>query len=1307
MMIRSNGWSLRSLVLCSFVTSAVIGGCGSSTPLESADRASSGLGISPTPSTSGAPAPKPTTAFPAPGIPGASTPKVGGLAVVPGQLVVKFKSDSPAGISSDVHSCLQQGRSFASITADASSSLDGLVRRHGIFRAASLVQGREGLSTRDAKALLRARGSNLARAKIRAQSAPLEELVNVYRMDLAANADLEAAMADLRSDPHVEYVHPNYVAHLVYTPNDPYWSSSGSWGQPRADLWDLKLMHTSQAWDATRGNGVVVAVVDTGVDINHPDLAGNVWTNPGEIPDNGVDDDGNGFIDDVHGWSVLGNNNQVDDFIGHGTHVAGTIAAQDNNGIGVVGVAPDAKIMPVQVFSFSSDAFTLSQGILYAVHNGADVINNSWEICAGYCPSVGVVEDAVRTAHAAGTVVVFAAGNEGADIRDRSPQNLPETIVVSATTPGDTRADFSNFGLIDVAAPGSGDPNDSDVVEPSYGLLSLRAASCFEPWICNPDRNVGENYVRLAGTSMAAPHAAGVAALILGLHPSYSPEQVRQVMRRTSIDANGNGYDTNLGYGRVDTAKLGTEPTPLEALIQAPRLVQTAQLPIAGKANGAQFQKYVLEYGKGTAPTSWTTIITSTSPVSTGNLGTWDASKIADGDYSLRLSAYKTNGARYEDLHLLALDRVQIASPKPNVTLVAGDIPIVGIANPGTFKSFNVRVQTFDAGTPVNANLALTNGGKQPVANGVLAVWHAQNIAAGHYRITLDVTNSDGSVISRNVVLIVDPLLHGGWPVGLPVSVYQDRGPAPPSEPIALADLDGDGKAEVLAGFGDKVSVFKGDGSLVSGWPQSLATPENPSMTVKAMPIAGDLDGDGTKEVVVATWEGYIFVWGANGALKPGWPRLITYTTDWGTAPASLSLSLGDVDRNGILDLVATDAQQTGVHVFKGNGSYLPGWPASTWRAIKTPATVADLNKDGKNEVVIGVDGNPAQLVVLSAKGVVLPGWPRTLMSSSNESTGSYPVVGDLDDDGDLEIAALTCDGGGDDTLSKVVIYQHNGQLLTSWSTGAVQTGPLVLADLDGDGSLDVLESLMKMDGTGGLYAWDRKGTLLSGWPQSNPGATPLFNAPIVVDLEGDGRNEVITARQPESWSDELQIHFGYPVQAYRYDGSLVPNLARPAYGSWYGADGSPAVADIDGDGRLELVWTEIREQGPSMDFPLPRIFAWDLTTPSSNSQPWPMYRADARHSGVAEAVVPIQKLTTRNQTYRINGLARFQIQTQNGGTIQIKHPWQASVKYAIDSAPLKATTLGWGEQITVAPFRQVLLRVVTTAPIDVSIDWW
>jgi hypothetical protein len=371
---------------------------------------------------------------------------------------------------------------------------------------------------------------------------------------------------------------------------------------------------------------------------------------------------------------------------------------------------------------------------------------------------------------------------------------------------------------------------------------------------------------------------------------------------------------------------------------------------------------------------------------------------------------------------------------------------------------------------------------------------------------------------------------------------------------------------------------------------------------------------------------------------------------------------------------------------------------------------VADLNKDGKMEVVAGVDAIPAQLVVLNAQGRVISGWPQTLRTTGYEPVGSYPVVGDLDDDGDLEIAAVTSDSS-DATLSKVVIFHHTGQKLSSWSTNAVTMDPLVLADLDGDGSLEILSSLVKSDNTGAFYVWDPKGKTLPGWPRSNPTDPSLysmaFNAPIVLDLDGDGRSEIITSRLQEYWSEELQQHYGYPVQAFRYDGTPITDMARPAYGAWLYPDASPGVADIDGDGRLELVWTELRDQGLNVDMPWPRVFAWDLTTAASNTQAWPMYRADARHSGVAQAVVPLVKPTTRNTTRRINGVSRFLIHSGGGGVIQLKHAWQAAVKYAVGSDLLKQTSLGWGEQFSVPPNQDVKLRIVTTSPIDVTIDWW
>ena len=230
----------------------------------------------------------------------------------------------------------------------------------------------------------------------------------------------------------------------------------------------------------------------------------------GEVPGNGVDDDGNGYVDDVHGWNfAYGSSNPNDDF-GHGTHVSGTIAAVGDNAIGVIGVAPRAKIMPVKALDNSGAAgfSTLAAAVVYAASNGADVINNSWG-CNGSCPSVPVIEDAVRLAQGLGAVVVVAAGNSTIDVASTSPQNMPESIVVSATEPSDTLTYFSNFGFVDVAAPGGGTTSGATAASPERNILSLESDSCSSA-MCPPELVDDEGrYLRQAGTSMAAPHVSG------------------------------------------------------------------------------------------------------------------------------------------------------------------------------------------------------------------------------------------------------------------------------------------------------------------------------------------------------------------------------------------------------------------------------------------------------------------------------------------------------------------------------------------------------------------------------------------------------------------------------------------------------------------------------------------------------------------------------------------------------------------------------------------------------------------------------
>lgn len=209
-------------------------------------------------------------------------------------------------------------------------------------------------------------------------------LDNIYVLKTQENTDVVLMAADYKADPNVEYAQLNHKNVPYMAPNDPYYSTSNSWGQGYDDLWGLKKINCGPAWDMSQGIGIVIAVIDTGIDYNHEDLALNVWNNTNEIPNNGKDDDGNGYVDDVRGIDFSGDTEGIIirdfnpmDFIGHGTHVAGIIAAGGNNGKGIIGVAPKAKVMPVKIFPNAYDSVCVN-AIKYAADTGADILNNSW-----------------------------------------------------------------------------------------------------------------------------------------------------------------------------------------------------------------------------------------------------------------------------------------------------------------------------------------------------------------------------------------------------------------------------------------------------------------------------------------------------------------------------------------------------------------------------------------------------------------------------------------------------------------------------------------------------------------------------------------------------------------------------------------------------------------------------------------------------------------------------------------------------------------------------------------------------------------
>ncbi|HEX9009855.1 MAG TPA: S8 family serine peptidase, partial [Holophagaceae bacterium] len=250
-----------------------------------------------------------------------------------------------------------------------------------------LIELRRKTGWSDAQIAEQVRRSFPARTRRLTRSHAVPEVSRVYLLEADGGATPQSLLAGLRADPNVEYAEVNHVASASGLPNDPFLGSSGTWGQPYQDLWGLQAIHAPAAWDTNSGNGMVVAVIDTGVDYNHPDIAVNMWTNPGEIAGNGIDDDGNGYVDDVRGMDFVGpdaTHPKVGadpmDRHGHGTHAAGIIAATGNNGLGVVGVAWGAKIMALKGLDDHGSGLdtTLAPAIIYAAKNGADVINASW-----------------------------------------------------------------------------------------------------------------------------------------------------------------------------------------------------------------------------------------------------------------------------------------------------------------------------------------------------------------------------------------------------------------------------------------------------------------------------------------------------------------------------------------------------------------------------------------------------------------------------------------------------------------------------------------------------------------------------------------------------------------------------------------------------------------------------------------------------------------------------------------------------------------------------------------------------------------
>ncbi len=374
----------------------------------------------------------------------------------------------------------------------------------------------------------------------------LPDLSRIYRIEFPESQNVHEVAQAFATDLNIEYAEPMPIGKFTEVPDDPMYNSQQH----------LPQIMAPEAWDIHKGeNGdeVIVAIVDTGADWLHPDLTENTWQNLGEDADgdgvtleynegvwerdpddlNGIDDDGNGYIDDVIGWdfheeAISGDGSNPDPLwnqgpFEHGTHCAGIAAGRTNNGVGISSVSWNIKHMPVQTDDGNNTVLYGIDGVIYAAENGANIISNSWYHGYGFSQ---YEYDVMQYAIGLGSIVCFAAANDNSS-NVALPAGYSGVISVAAVNPDDTRASFSNYGIaVDIAAPG-------------VSILST---------ITN------NNYASWGGTSMATPMVAGLFALLKSYQPDWTNDQLIEQVIGTAddIDDLNPGYENALGSGRIN-----------------------------------------------------------------------------------------------------------------------------------------------------------------------------------------------------------------------------------------------------------------------------------------------------------------------------------------------------------------------------------------------------------------------------------------------------------------------------------------------------------------------------------------------------------------------------------------------------------------------------------------------------------------------------------------------------------------------------------------------------------------------------------
>ena len=891
-------------------------------------------------------------------------------------------------------------------------------------------------------------------------------LKRIYLLRFALDAPLEILKAAYEQSPFVEAVEYNYLrptlADAIF-PNDPKYP----------EQWSLPLMKLPQAWAIEKGNReVVIAIIDSGIDYRHDDLASKAWINPGEVPDNGLDDDGNGYVDDIYGWDftdapnlqaegdyIEGDNEPIDER-GHGTHVAGIAGAMPDNGIGIAGVAWECPLMAIRAGLSLGGSSRMQDddsaaAIVYAADNGASVINMSW---GGEHRSF-VIQDAINYAYARGVVLVAAAGNSQKP-EAIFPAAYRKVIAVASTEQNQQRFYQSNFGAaIDIGAPGN-------------VILSTQ---------------INNQYRLLTGTSMASPHVAGVAALMLAKRPALTHEEVRHILINTTDPVHREDSDELdekfVGAGTINAERALLASGALQARILAPETNSGGAdaITVVGTAGGYKFRSWQLSYGASTVPTAFTPF---TQPADTQKIGetlaVWDTTTVPEGVYTVRLTTTATDGQETHDQVVLSVDRTP-----PHIIALTATETLYGA------RGLTVFTWTTDDITQ-NTLYYRRKGSLAPFA---------------------PITTTD---------LGIEHLLS----LGLETGIYQFFVEAENTTHLKARE-DNAGAFYVIDVVGGYVSP--------SGFIEKPL--DIPPLHIAS--VTSDFDADGLLEIVGSPLDlGNRTDTDLQTAILAIYERLPTgryalaHTIESVDGLSNLEKfipwAVGDTDGDTLLEVLATDDERT----FLVESTGPRGYPNRIiWESpFLSGGTIADLDRDGHKEI-IGADNNNDRLLVFEYDPAVNAHVEKAVLV--NESPGSNVfaqtfAIADFDEDGRTELVAGDSEGElflyESTTISNTFRLEWQAQLplkdITQFAAG----------DLTGDGKPEFVVggrlSLPNLPSSGPLiwkffvftHTPNGYAVLSNGTRDAAVAIAPHRlngNSLAIADLDRDGNNELIVATYP------------------------------------------------------------------------------------------------------------------------------------------------------------------------------------------------